>query len=104
MLLNVLDKEEADTFYDFSGKDGLRTNVVLKNAFEKTGKGSLQIPEDTIEEVQEGFTRFRKSTDADVSTAKGHRALADLLLFLVSSLGKDIDRAAVTANGNWRTL
>ena len=48
--------------------------------------------------------KFRALTEEDTDTEKGNRGIADLLLYLVTELGRDISGAVVTADGGWKPL
>jgi hypothetical protein len=107
VIVNVLYKakaERASELVKSQDKPSPRLNVVLADSFERESEGRLEIDEDAIQEVRECFERFRGRSGEECGTASGNRSLADLLLFLVSSLGEQVDRALVTANGSWRLL
>ena len=110
VVLEVLDGEQlvAQQLKDIKDlvRDGPRTNIVLTKAFAFPGQTDSQevlaLPQGAIPEVEECFTRFSELTSEQIDTAKVNRALGDLLLYLVSSLGEGLSGAAVTANGKWK--
>lgn len=68
-----------------------------------SGWKMLEAPEDAIGEVKECVDRFRGLKQEDVDTFEGDRAVADLFLYLVSELGRDVS-GEVTADGGWKSF
>jgi hypothetical protein len=112
VIMNVLDEGSVGQSQDIaelakqSGDTGVRASVVLIDGHASGSEGwtMLEAPEGSIEEVGECVNKFRALTEEDTDTEKGNRGIADLLLYLVSELGRDVGGSVVTADGGWRPL
>ena len=84
---------------------GVRPSVVLldEEAAETEGWKLLEAPQDAIDEVKQCVDRFRGFQKENAGTVEGHRAVADLLLYLVSELGTGVS-GQVTADGGWKSF
>ncbi len=112
VILNVLDEGSVGQSQDIIEMAGwreqtsVRADLVLLDGLAKGSEGwtMLEAPEGTVEEVKECTKRFRTLTDRDTDTEKGNRGVADLLLFLVTELGRNVNAAVITADGGWKAL
>lgn len=112
VILNVLDEGSVGQSADIvelagrSASTGVRTSVVLVDGHAKGFQGwtMLGVPEGAMDEAKECVERFRALTEEDTDTEKGNRGVADLLLFLVSELGRAVTGAVVTSDGGWKSL
>ena len=84
---------------------GIKASIVVldESAAGTEGWTMLEAPQDAIDEVKQCVDRFRGFKQEDASTLDGDRAVADLLLYLVSELGTEVS-GQVTADGGWKSF
>lgn len=83
----------------------IRPSVVILDRSVAAGGNwkMLEAPEDAIGEVRECVDRFRDFKQESSDTSEGDRAVADLFLYLVSELGREIS-GEVTVDGGWKAF